>query len=82
MFSHLRVQQVKVQLVFMLVVSQVTPTIHTSVVFGDELVRMAVLKLGNPAFRDLLLRNRAAEIFQNTSCRWYTIPCTPFYISN
>ena len=33
MFSHLRVQQVKIQLVFMLVVSKVTLTIYTSILF-------------------------------------------------
>jgi hypothetical protein len=62
MFLHLRVQQVKVQLVFTLVVSQVTLTIYTGVPFRDELIGITLLKLGNPAIRNLMLRNRAAEI--------------------
>jgi hypothetical protein len=62
MFLHLRVQQVKVQLVFTLVISQVTLTIYTGVLFGDELIGMTVSKPGNPAIRNLMLRNRAAEI--------------------
>ena len=62
MFSHLGVQQVEIQLVFTLVVSKVTLTIHTGVPFGDELIGMTVLKPGNPAIRNLMLRNRAAEI--------------------
>ena len=37
----------------MLAVSQVTLTIDTGVPFGGELVGMAMLKLGNPAFGDL-----------------------------
>jgi hypothetical protein len=62
--------EVEVQLVFTLVVSQVTLTIHSGVPFSDELVGMTVLKTGNPAIEDLMLRNRGAEIPQNTSCRW------------
>jgi hypothetical protein len=49
MFLHLRVQQVKIQLVFTLVVSKVTLTIYTSVLFRDKLIRITVLKLGNLA---------------------------------
>ena len=49
MFSHLRVQQVEIQLIFTLVVSKVTLTIHTGVPFGDELIGMTVLKPGNLA---------------------------------
>jgi hypothetical protein len=62
-FFHLRVQQIEVQLVFMLAVSQVTLTINTSVLFGGELIRIAMLKPVNLAIRDLLLRNCASEIF-------------------
>jgi hypothetical protein len=69
MFSHLKVQQVKIQLVFTLVVSKVTLTIYTGVPFRDKLIGMTVLKPGNPAIRNLMLRNRAAEISQNTPCR-------------
>jgi hypothetical protein len=82
MFLHLRVQQVEVQLVFTLVVSQVTLTIHTGVPFGDKLIGITVSKPGNPAIRNLMLRNRAAEILQNTPCRWYTVSCLPFYEAN
>jgi hypothetical protein len=52
-FSHLRVQQVKLQVALMLAVSQVMLTIDTSVLFSGELVEMAMLKPGNPAFGDL-----------------------------
>jgi hypothetical protein len=61
MFSHLRVQQVKIQLVFTLIVSKVTLTIYTSVLFRDKLIRITVLKPGNLAIQNLMLRNRAAE---------------------
>jgi hypothetical protein len=41
-----------------------------------------VLKPGNPAIRNLMLRNRAAEIFQNRPCRWYSVSCLTFYEAN
>ena len=56
-------QQVKVQLVFMLAVSQVTLTINTSILFSSYLIRIAIAKLVNLAIRDLVLRNSASKIF-------------------
>ena len=69
MFYHLGVQQVEVQLVFMLAVGQVTLTIDTGVPFGDELVGITTAKPLNLAIGDLLLRNSRSEILQNTTCR-------------
>jgi len=63
------VQQVEVQLVFMLAVGQVTLTINTGVPFGGYLVGMAMAKPVNPAIGDLVLRNSASESFSNTLCR-------------
>jgi hypothetical protein len=68
-FLYLGVQQVEVQLVFMLAVGQVTLTIDTGVPFGGYLVGMAMAKPVNPAIRDLVLRNSGSKIFKNSSRR-------------
>jgi hypothetical protein len=67
---HLRMQQIKVELILIAAVSLEAIAIDPGALFGGNLVSVAMQKARNLASRDVPFRHRAAEILYRLTHWW------------